>query len=273
MPNRILKESICTSEEIDSLTPEQEVFFYRLLVACDDYGLMDARPAILKARCYPLKAVEIKRIQMMLEALSDTKLIGLYEVDGKQYLCVTNWEKHQTIRAQKPKYPYPKADDFICKQMQADVPVNQSNPIQSESNPNPILADASLFDVAWAEYPKRPGANKSTARKAWDARIKAGVSPEVLIDGARAYAAYCTASGTEPQYIKQAATFFGPGEHYLADWTPMKKANGNGQTRFEILRDTAAALTGRSNNAERFIEGYATTVDRESVSEAVGYLR
>ena len=42
MPNRIIKESICTSCEIDSLTPEQEVFFYRLIVNCDDYGRMDA---------------------------------------------------------------------------------------------------------------------------------------------------------------------------------------------------------------------------------------
>lgn len=134
MPNRIIKESICTSEEIDKLTPEQEVFFYRLLVACDDYGLMDARPAILKARCYPLKSIESKRIQTLLDALNSVGLVSIYKSDGKDYLHVTNWEKHQTIRAKKPKYPYPQSDEIICKQMQADVPVIQSNPIQEESN-------------------------------------------------------------------------------------------------------------------------------------------
>ena len=35
MPNRILKDSICTSETIEGLTDAEEVFFYRLLVQCD----------------------------------------------------------------------------------------------------------------------------------------------------------------------------------------------------------------------------------------------
>ena len=32
MPNRIIKESICRSEEIDSLSWFEEVLFYRLIV-------------------------------------------------------------------------------------------------------------------------------------------------------------------------------------------------------------------------------------------------
>ena len=47
MPNRIIKETICTSDTIERLTPFEETFFYRLIVNCDDYGRMDARPAIL----------------------------------------------------------------------------------------------------------------------------------------------------------------------------------------------------------------------------------
>lgn len=42
MPNRIIKESICVSESIDSLSWFDEVFFYRLIVNCDDYGRLDA---------------------------------------------------------------------------------------------------------------------------------------------------------------------------------------------------------------------------------------
>lgn len=74
------------------------------------------------------------------------------------------------------------------------------------------------FEEAWAEYPKRPGASKAATWKAWQARIKAKVSPEAMVEGARRYAAYCKAQRTEPGYIKQPATFFGPGEHYDADW-------------------------------------------------------
>ena len=36
MPNRVIKESICTSEQIDALTPFEEITFYRLIVNADD---------------------------------------------------------------------------------------------------------------------------------------------------------------------------------------------------------------------------------------------
>lgn len=46
MPNRIIKESICTSDTLSRLSDFQENFFYRLIVSVDDYGRLDARPAI-----------------------------------------------------------------------------------------------------------------------------------------------------------------------------------------------------------------------------------
>ncbi|MES2349114.1 MAG: hypothetical protein V4641_16255 [Pseudomonadota bacterium] len=76
------------------------------------------------------------------------------------------------------------------------------------------------FEEAWTEYPTRPGNSKAAAYKAWSARLKAGATVLEMIEGTRKYAIYCKAEGTEPQYVKQAATFYGPGEHFAADWTP-----------------------------------------------------
>lgn len=76
------------------------------------------------------------------------------------------------------------------------------------------------FEEAWTAYPDRPGRSKADACKAWKARVKAGADADVILAGVRRYAAYCQAMKTEPNFIKQPATFFGPGEHYLADWTP-----------------------------------------------------
>ena len=81
------------------------------------------------------------------------------------------------------------------------------------------------FELVWAEYPKRPGASKPDAHKAWAARVKAGVSIAVLHAGVVRYAAYCRVCKTEPGFIKQPATFFGPGEHYTADWTAHSHSN------------------------------------------------
>jgi hypothetical protein len=135
MPNRIIKESICTSDEIDKLTAEEEVFFYRLMVIVDDFGLIDARIPILKSKCYPLKSIDINVIQANLASLVAVGLVNLYRVEGKPYLSITNWAKHQQIRAQRAKYPMPDEGVAItCNQLISDAPVIQSNPIQSESN-------------------------------------------------------------------------------------------------------------------------------------------
>lgn len=76
------------------------------------------------------------------------------------------------------------------------------------------------FEEAWAAYPTRPGASKKDSFKAWNARLKAGVAVEDLIAGVKRYADYCRDMKTDPQYVKQPTTFFGPGEFYKADWTP-----------------------------------------------------
>lgn len=107
VPNRILKESICTSETIDQLGAFEEVFFYRLIVNCDDYGLMDARPAILKCRLFPLKEIRLQQIEDALRKLTSAELVSTYEVDGKPFLLMNTWDKHQQVRAAMSKYPGP----------------------------------------------------------------------------------------------------------------------------------------------------------------------
>lgn len=140
MPNRIIKESICMSDSVDKLSWFEEVLFYRLIVNCDDFGRYDGRASIIKNRLFPLKdnKLNVSEVQKAIINLAKAELVVLYEVDGRQYLYLPTWERHQTIRAQKSKYPSPPADSLktsesICKQMQANVSVIQSNPIQSYS--------------------------------------------------------------------------------------------------------------------------------------------
>lgn len=136
MPNRLIKESICTSDNLDRLSWFEEAFFFRLIVNCDDFGRMDARPAIIRSRLFPLKTVTDAQIDKALQSLRSADMIDIYEVDGRSFLQMRTWEKHQCVRAKKSKYPAPdeslQAYDSKCMQMHADVPV-----IQSESNPNP----------------------------------------------------------------------------------------------------------------------------------------
>lgn len=138
MPNRIIKESICTSETLNSLSAEQEVFFYRLLVQCDDYGRMDARPAILLGRCYSLRleagTMKVSTVAGYMRALEKAGLIRFYIVAGKCYLQVVTWAVHQQIRAKHSKYPAPPAEAAESEQA-------EEAPTEPEIEPASIGAD------------------------------------------------------------------------------------------------------------------------------------
>lgn len=140
MPNRIIKESIRTSDSINELSWFEECLFYRLIVSCDDYGRFDGRTAIIKSACFPLKDVTNKNIENAINKLVAVGLVGHYKVEEKPYLQLLAWDKHQSIRAKKSKYPSIEESDLHtsesnCMQMHADVPVIQSNPNpNSESN-------------------------------------------------------------------------------------------------------------------------------------------
>ena len=137
MPNRIIKESICTSDSIDRLSWFEEVLFYRLIVSCDDYGRFDGRPAIIKNRLFPLKEkLTLKTVSDAINMLASAGLVVMYMYDDKPFLYLPTWNEHQNVRAKKSKYPSPENGmitfESNCKQMNSDVPVIQSN-TKSES--------------------------------------------------------------------------------------------------------------------------------------------
>lgn len=105
------------------------------------------------------------------------------------------------------------------------------------------------FEKAWQAYPKRAGGNsKAAAFKAWNARLKDGVKPEVMLAGVKRYAAYARATGSAgTQYVKQAVSFFGPDRHFEESWqAPSAPAGGH--------NGTIARLSGLGRMSDDFGE-------------------
>jgi hypothetical protein len=173
LPNRILKESICTSDSIDSLSWFEEALFYRLIVNCDDYGRFDGRPAIIKNRLFPLKEnLTAKTVAGAIEKLASAGLVTLYVFEGKPYLYLPTWNHHQVVRAKSSKYPAPedgiermKSSEIICNHMQANAPVfvfeNRESNIGAEPATPPVaellLNDGSLYPVYQPDVDKWAG--------------------------------------------------------------------------------------------------------------------
>ncbi|MGK0705335.1 hypothetical protein ACSFCW_17900 [Yokenella regensburgei] len=101
-----------------------------------------------------------------------------------------------------------------------DATPPEENPPSGEAAAGKKKTYPPEFEEAWSIYPKRAGGNsKADALKAWNARIKSGATAETLIEGVRRYAAFVVATGKiNTEFVKQAATFFGPSSHYEDEW-------------------------------------------------------
>lgn len=135
MPNRVIKESLLSSEKISALTDFEFRLWVALILLVDDAGRGDARPAIIKGRAFPLRErVSTKDIENAIHGLAAKGCVSLYTVDGKPYFWFPTWGNHQRIRDAKPKYPDPVDFDSSprvaasCGELRP-----KSNPIQYES--------------------------------------------------------------------------------------------------------------------------------------------
>ena len=134
MPSRLIREGILTSDRVNKLSLRAEVFYRRLMSKVDDYGLFDARPAILRASLYPLrlseniseqlKTTENDCLQMLAECI-EAVLVIVFKDNGKLYLQMldTKWKTRS-----EAKYPMPKlnghqngSDVISCKQLLTGV--------------------------------------------------------------------------------------------------------------------------------------------------------
>jgi hypothetical protein len=205
-------------------------------------------------------------MEALLNWLQSNGFIQRYTADGKKCILVLEFVKHQNPHKNEAPSELPDPSGTDTEEIGTNpekIGSTRADSLSSDSlllipdTPAPAPAPqpaarsekgySQEFEAAWAKYPTRPGNSKADAFKAWTARIKAGATVEQLADGVRRYADFCVASETEPQFVKQAATFFGPGEHYLADWTPPPRASPAATATVE---SDAAARTRQALDAE-----------------------
>lgn len=113
MPNRILREGIVTSERVNSLNWDAEVFYRRLMSVIDDFGRYTANAKLLLGTCYALKldVVSLDDINRWLCECQKADLLRVYEVSGKPFLEVIDFK--QQIRSKESKYPSPDIGSLI----------------------------------------------------------------------------------------------------------------------------------------------------------------
>lgn len=142
MPNRIIKESLCSSDKIAELTDFEFRLWIGLITQADDMGRGDARAAIIKGRVFPLRdRVTAKDIDAAVHGLAAKGCVSLYTVGGKPYFWFPTWSEHQRVRDCKAKYPGPEESDENVQVFQSCGISPQyaasCGEMRPESNPNP----------------------------------------------------------------------------------------------------------------------------------------
>jgi hypothetical protein len=129
---------------------------------------------------------------------------------------------------------------------EAEAYTETTTTARETSKPRPALPQYDqLFTEAWSVYPKRPNHSKGAAWRQWLARVAEGIDPLDMLEGARRYARLVVAEGTEPRFVKHAATFFGRDRHFENDMaaTPPKDSLAARVVDLVTEEDAAIART------------------------------
>ena len=117
---RTIKPEFWTSEDIAAIPDwDTRLVFIGLWSYVDDNGVGRDNEKLIQASLFPLEEdprETLARVSRALATLSALGRIVRYTVDGRDYLAITNWEKHQRIdRPGKARYPAPTRDDAIIR--------------------------------------------------------------------------------------------------------------------------------------------------------------
>ena len=226
---RNIKPGFFSNDLLAEIAPLGRILFAGLWTLADREGRQEDRVKRIKAQLLPYDDCDC---ESLLQDLHEHGFIQRYTVAGAGYIQIVKWHEHQnphmkeaesTIPAQDKNSASPVLDTTLTGTSRADSPI--PHPLTDSPIPTtrakpaaPADTEPAAFLEAWEAYPQRPGASRKDSLKAWRARIASGVAPEIIIAGVKRYAVYVKAKPTDPEFIKQPATFFGPSEHYLADW-------------------------------------------------------
>lgn len=123
MPNRILKESITTSNTLPRVSLEAECLFYRLIVRVDDFGRYHGEPGLIYAHCFGnrIGQVTVEQVNTWLGELVDAGLAHRYEVGDRPYVELITFGEHNPRRATASKFPAPSTDQRECEHSRTDA--------------------------------------------------------------------------------------------------------------------------------------------------------
>jgi hypothetical protein len=193
---RTIKPELPQSQTIGRLSRDARLLFIQLFTVADDAGRARAASRLLASLLYPYDDDAPGLIDTWLGELEHHKQIRRYEVDGSEYLEIVKWLEHQKIDRPSPSRLPEYREGSLPPRDHSRGSDADLGPSTKDLGPHtaagaeapPSVCDR--FEDFWKEYPQRDGDNpKLPAKLKFDALVKTGVDPELMIAGAKRYAA------------------------------------------------------------------------------------
>nr|DAM65371.1 MAG TPA: replisome organizer [Caudoviricetes sp.] len=230
---RSIKPEFWRSLDIAALSIEDRLLFIGLWSYVDDNGVGVDRVPIIAAELFaddlsrdPRET--LGRVSDGIGRLSECGLVQRYSDGSRDYLAVTNWERHQRIdKPNKPRYPLPTSENVTIRETLATPSRNtretpapgtgeqrnrgtESSPdgerVQTRPNPSnePSSSYPAAFEHWWAAYPRKQGKRKALAE--WRRATKR-IDRDELITKTTRFADFHAREGTDKQFIPLPTTW------------------------------------------------------------------
>lgn len=142
-------------------------------------------------------------------------------------------------------------DTKVGNVVRTNSSVNSSSIPSDRTRSGPGRGDyPEAFEELWAAYPRNPNDSKKAGWRKYQARLRAGVSHQEMLDGVRRYAAQVEALGTEPDFVKHLKTFLGPNEYWKLPYPIRGRGNGSGSQRDPLMMSSRELLEQHAGAAE-----------------------
>lgn len=130
---RSIHPGLYTDEAFMALSLAGKVAFPGIWTECDDQGVFEWKPLVLKARIFPVDAVDMAAV---LDEMVASGCVQVIDVSGKRYGLVRNFRKWQ--RPEKPKCRFPLPDEhrlYVGLEPNDRQPVTDAMPTGSRMSP------------------------------------------------------------------------------------------------------------------------------------------
>lgn len=157
---RTLKPTIWESEQVAELPAEVQILFIGLITQADDEGRQKGSPQLVRSKIFPYADYSLQRIREWLRKLVEADLIHWYTVDGREFIELPTWEKHQRVshptksalpsHSEADSADAPEDSGIIPERPRREGKGKEGNKETAPSTDKPPTPGRQVFD-AWVE--------------------------------------------------------------------------------------------------------------------------